>query len=269
MATALMTSFDEVYALPDPRGYFTTLRPYEYQTPHHAQRMFRGLLEELGPGPHTMLDLCCSYGINAALLTCDVTLADLYEHYTARATASLSTDELASRDREFYAARRLADPVRVIGVDASAPAIAYALAVGLLAEGYAENLETAPPSAELLRAAAGAGLITVTGGSSFLTARTYAPLAGATAGRAPVASFVLRHHDYEPVTACLAGLGLTDRRSPVSYPQRRFTDAEEQRRVLAALAARGVDTAGKEADGWHHAWLHVARPDRSASPGAE
>lgn len=260
MTTARMTTFDEVYALPDPRGYFTRLRPYAYQTPHHAQRLFRELLDELGPGPHTVLDLCCSYGINAALLTCDLTLADLYEHYTRADVADLAPEELIARDREFYAARRLADPVRVVGVDASKPAIAYALAVGLLAEGYAENLETAAPSAALLRAAAGAGLITVTGGSSFLTDRTYGPLVAAGGGRAPVASFVLRHHDYGPVTACLEGLGLTDVRSPVSYRQRRFTDPEEQRRVIAALAARDADPAGREAGGWYHAWLHVARP---------
>ncbi|MGJ3558514.1 hypothetical protein ACR6C2_04360 [Streptomyces sp. INA 01156] len=62
--------------------------------------------------------------------------------------------------------------------------------------------------------------------------------------------------------ACLAEAGLEDRRSPISYPQRRFTDPGEQRRVVNAVVAQGEDPTGKEAAGWHHMWLHVARPVR-------
>ncbi|MGE7384577.1 hypothetical protein ACQKM2_03605 [Streptomyces sp. NPDC004126] len=264
MAAALMTGFDEVYSLPDARGYFSALRPYEYQSPHHAQRLFKGLLEELGPGPHTVLDLCCSYGVNAALLTCAVTLDELYERYTSPAVARLGTDELIGLDRAFYAERRLPGAVRVVGVDASRPAVDYALAAGLLAEGYAENLETegAEPSKGLLRAAAGASLITVTGGSSFLTPRTYGPLAAASDGRAAVASAVVRHHDYGPVAAALRSYGLTDRRSQATYRHRRFTDEAERARVVAAVLARGEDPAGRESEGWIHTWMHIARPHR-------
>ncbi|MEV7614112.1 hypothetical protein [Streptomyces sp. NPDC089799] len=260
MTAPLMTNFDEVYALPDPRGYFTRLRPLAYRTPQHAQHVFRELLGELGPGPHTVLDLCCSYGINATLLNHYLTLDQLYARYSSPELARLSTAELMARDRAFYSTRRRRDTVRTIGLDSSRPAVTYAHAAGLLDEGHCADLETAEPGEALLRAAAEADLITVTGGSSFLTERTYGPLVAANRGRAPVASFVLRQHDYRPVAACLADAGLEDWRSPVSYPQRRFTDTGEQRRVINAVVARGEDPTGKEAAGWHHAWLHVARP---------
>ena len=37
------TGFDHVYDQPDPRGYFQALGPFGYQTPHHAQEVFRRL----------------------------------------------------------------------------------------------------------------------------------------------------------------------------------------------------------------------------------
>ncbi|MFB6812383.1 hypothetical protein [Streptomyces sp. NPDC056387] len=83
MTGAGMTSFDDVYGLPDPRGHFGRLGPYGYQTPGHAQPVFRALAGELPPERRAVLDLCCSYGIDAALLNHDLTLDDLYAHYTS------------------------------------------------------------------------------------------------------------------------------------------------------------------------------------------
>ncbi|MDJ0382723.1 hypothetical protein [Streptomyces sp. G-G2] len=259
MSAADMTSFDEAYVLPDPRAYFAQLGPYEYQAPHHAQQVFRDLLAELPPGERVMLDLCCSYGINAALVNHDVTLDELYERYTGPKAAELSTPELIEWDREFYAGRRLPEAAGSIGVDISRPAVGYALAVGLLDEGYCENLETGDPDTELSRAAAGAGLITVTGGVAFLTERTFGRLLSAVARPVPVAAFVLRTVDFRAVTACLESHGLAVERSTDTYPQRRFTDPGEQRRAVEAVTALGEDPTGKEGDGWYHNRLHLAR----------
>ncbi|NJP82748.1 hypothetical protein HCK01_36675, partial [Streptomyces sp. AA8] len=49
--TSGMTSFDKIYDQPDPRAYFTVLGPLEYQTPHHAQSVFRRMAETLGGPP--------------------------------------------------------------------------------------------------------------------------------------------------------------------------------------------------------------------------
>jgi len=43
------TGFDHVYDQPDPRGSFQALGPFEYQTPHHAQRVFRHSVGVLAP----------------------------------------------------------------------------------------------------------------------------------------------------------------------------------------------------------------------------
>lgn len=55
------------------------------------------------------------------LLNHDLTLDDIYEHDADEQIASLSTDELARADRDFYASHRVANRSRIVGFDASAP----------------------------------------------------------------------------------------------------------------------------------------------------
>lgn len=216
-----------------------------------------------------MLDLCCSYGINAALLNHHLTLADLYVRYTSLGVAALDTAELIESDRDFYAARRRDDAVPVVGLDIAAPAIDYALAVGLLDAGFSENLETDTASAALLRAAGAAGLITVTGGASFLTARTIHQLLYAAKEPVWVAAFVLRTGSYQPIADALAEHGLvTEVDSERTVVQRRFTDPDEQRYAVAAVAATGTDPTGKETEGSYHAALHLSRPRDRTLPYA-
>ncbi|MFJ9826745.1 hypothetical protein ACIRSU_20595 [Streptomyces sp. NPDC101160] len=274
-----MTRFDDIYGRPDPRPYFAALGPLDYQAPHHAQRLFRRLLPfagfpegqgrragQGGPPQSTVLDICCSYGINAALLNHHVTLRELYDHYTSPQVATLTTAELIEEDRGYFAARRRADAVPVIGLDISAPAIAYARAVGLLDEGFAENLETAAPSPALHRATRDTRLITVTGGATFLTARTFRALLKGRqerGGQEPpwVAALVLRTVPYKDISDGLAEFGLTTQQDTSrTYPQRRFTDADEQRYAIAAVSAAGDDPRGKETDGHFHTALHLSRP---------
>ncbi|MEU7021268.1 hypothetical protein ABZ990_11520 [Streptomyces sp. NPDC046203] len=268
-----MTSFDDIYEQPDPRAYFATLGALGYETPQHAQWIFRRLLpladgggEGGGAGRDggpraSVLDICCSYGINAALLNHHVTLRELTDRYTSPRVAGLTTAELIEDDRAFYAARRRADAVPVVGIDISAPAIAYARAAGLLDEGFAENLETAPPSPELLKAVGDIRLITVTGGASFLSPRTFRPLLDGRQDPPWVAALVLRTGRYDTIADGLAAYGLTTRKDTSrTYVQRRFTDADEQRYAVAAVSAAGDDPRGKETDGHFHTALHLSRP---------
>lgn len=259
MAPVGMTSFEDVYVLPDPRGYFAALEPYAYQTPGHAQPVFRALAAQLEPGRRTVLDVCCSYGINAALLNHDVTFDELVAHYTSVEVAELTTAQLADIDRAFYAARRRRDAVRAIGIDVSRPALDYAVAVGLLDEGHSVDLEHTEPTQRLRGSLAGTGLITVTGGTSFLTERTFARLFTAIGHPVPVAAFVLRTHDYGAISACLQSYGLTVERAADTQRQRRFTDPREQQQAVATVTTFGEDPAGKESAGYFHTRLHLAR----------
>ncbi|MEU1626762.1 hypothetical protein ABZ746_15835 [Streptomyces sp. NPDC020096] len=272
-----MTPFDQIYDQPDPRAYFRVLGQLDYQAPQHGQGIFRRALTACGrtaraAEPVTVLDICCSYGINAALLNHEVTLDDLYTHYTSPQATALTTAELIEWDRSYYAARRRHDAARVIGLDVATNAISYARAVGLLDEGFTENLETAPPSAPLLRAAQHIRLITITGGATFLSSRTFQPLLACAQDPVWVAALVLRTSSYASIAACLASYGLvTEKATTHTFPQRRFTGADEQRYAIDAVTAHGEDAYGKEADGYFHTTLHLSRPpeDGTALPLTE
>ncbi|MFE0257720.1 hypothetical protein [Streptomyces sp. NPDC059010] len=262
-----MMPFDHIYDQPDPRAYFRALGPLDYQTPHHGQNIFRRALTACGQTvrtaePATVLDICCSYGINAALINHEVTLDDLYAHYTSPQATELTTAELIEWDRSYYAARRRHDVARVIGLDPAANAVSYARAVGLLDEGFAENLETELPSPHLLRATQHTRLITITGGTTFLSPRTFQRLlAGGVRAPVWVAALVLRTTPYTSIAACLASHGLaTEKAGAITFPQRRFTDADEQQYAIQAVTAGGEDPHGKETDGYFHTMLHLSRP---------
>ena len=260
------TGFDHVYDQPDPRGYFRALGPFGYQTPHHAQEVFRRLVTTLTPSNAgrrvTVLDICCSYGINAALLNHDLTLANLQIRYTGPDTTTLSVKELVNADRVFYAAHRhpTGQLARVVGLDPARNAIDYACAVGLVDAGFAENLETTPATAALLAAVRDVALITVTGGASFLSPRTFAPLLDNAERPVWVAAFVLRTGSYQPIADALARSGLVTETSTHTFPQRRFTSPAEQRYAIDAVIATGHDPSGKETDGAFHTTLHLSRP---------
>lgn len=259
--------FDDVYDRPDPRAYFRRLAPLEYEIPHHAQPVFRraaaerAALDDGRPRRPAVLDVCCSYGINAALLNHDITLADLYERYTAPARQAMPPVELAAQDEEFYAARRRPDAVPVFGLDVAAHAVHYAREVGLLDAAFTDDLESGPPGPELGRALADVGLITLTGGGSYITARTFAALLDGARRPVWVSAFVLRTVPYEPIVRVLAAHGLrTTLDVSRTYPQRLFTDEGERQYAIAAVRALGGDPAGHEENGRFHSLHYESRP---------
>ncbi|MEW2621409.1 hypothetical protein [Streptomyces sp. NPDC048106] len=259
--------FDDVYIQPDPRAYFTRLAPLGYEIPHHAQPVFRQLAAEWAAhgdgraGGPVVLDLCCSYGINAALLNHEVTLAELYERYMSDTAWRMTSAGLAAWDREFYAERRRPDALRVYGLDIAAPAVRYAQEAGLLEAGFTDDLERVSPGPGLRGALDEVGLMTLTGGGSYITERTFAALLDAVRRPVWVSAFVLRTVSYEPVVRTLAAHGL---RTTVdvsrTYPQRRFTDERERRHAIEAVRALGGDPSGLEEEGRYHSLLYNSKP---------
>lgn len=280
------SSFDDIYDQPDPRAYYRTLGPYEYQIPHHAQQLTRRLLgtkplvAAAEHGPVAVLDLCCSYGLNAALLNHTLTLDDLYRHYAQHdtgagtanpggsATARPGPGELLAVDREFYAAHRRYDAVRALGLDAAANAVGYARDAGLLEEGHHEDLERHEPSDALKAALGSVSLITVSGGVGYVTERTFARLVRHLPPHAWVLALVLRTVGYEGIVRTLAEHGLTTVRGPGTHRQRRFTSAQEQRHAVEAVRAAGLTPEGFEADGHYHAELWLSGPGDRESVAA-
>lgn len=264
-------SFDEIYDVQDPRAYFTSLGELDYKAPAHGSRLFPRLMEVKSGGRDAedsfdILDVCCSYGINAALLKYDVTLDDLYDRYRSEEAARVSSNELAISDKAFYAARKREDPPRIVGVDVAGNAVAYGARAGLLDAGFAENLEDEDPTEALRRSVRSTDLLTVTGGIGYITEKTFDRLLGSMESPPWVACLALRWVSYENIARTLSKYGLvTEKLDTHTFIQRRFTDKEEHEYVIGELEKMGLDTDGKESEGSYHANFYLSRPVEDAA----
>ncbi|MGK8505571.1 class I SAM-dependent methyltransferase [Nocardia asiatica] len=255
-------SFDDIYDRPDPRAYYARMSDLDYRIPELAKPLFQQQIREFRASARvavpTVLDIGCSYGVNAALLRFDTTIGELSEHY---AVADLDRAGLIRRDRARVAARSAAEDVRFLGMDAAHPALDYAREAGLLHDVVHADLESGEPNDEQRALLATADLVVSTGCIGYVTEKTLTRVATAHPRRRPwMAHFVLRMFDFAPIEAELAALGYRTEQAPGLYEQRRFASAAEQAQVLNTLSANGIDTTGREDQGWLYANLYVSRP---------
>lgn len=258
--------FDHIYTAPDPRAYFDTLGGLDYQIPGHGVAIFDRLANQIAEQRDLdrvhIVDLCCSYGVNGAMLKHDVTFPEMRKHYADDGCEGLERDELVARDRRWFGQRQLDKPRAVFGLDTSSAAIDYAVDAGFIDDGAAEDLEADPPSADLVQWLKDADLVTVTGGIGYITERTIGQVLDACGSPPWLAAMCLRWIDFTPIAEVGAKHGLiTERLDGVTFPQRRFFDSDEQDYVLAELERQGIDPTGREADGYHHADLYLLRPE--------
>ncbi|QNE77822.1 class I SAM-dependent methyltransferase [Streptomyces finlayi] len=257
-------SLDHIYTAPDPRTYFQVLRPLGYCVPQQAKPYFEKLIKEYRESEEvavpTVLDIGCSYGINAALLKYDATMDELYARYGD--AARMSREELLARDRDLSRSRRPAHGLRFTGLDASTSALAYAREAGFLDEAVHADLERDDPTPEQHARLAGTDIVISTGCIGYVTERTLTRVVRAQGERRPwMAHFVLRMFPFDPVEDALAGLGYRTVRVDDVFKQRKFADPHEQTRVLDSMAAAGVDARGLEEEGWMYAQLYLSRPN--------
>jgi SAM-dependent methyltransferase len=251
-------SFDHIYTAPDPRPFFGTLRRVGYEIPQLAKPYFAKLIGEHPAERPTVLDVGCSYGVNAALQRCDATMDDLYAHYTDSAVRALDHAALVEADRKRI---RTGNP-RFYGLDSSAPALEYALSAGFLDEAIHADFERDAPDGTQQKLLDDVDVVISTGCVGYVTEKTLTRIARG--ARPWMAHFVLRMFSYEPVAESLAELGYETTSVDGVFRQRQFASAEEQAQILDTLSAAGVDPTGLESDGWLYARLYVSRPGGSA-----
>lgn len=257
--------FDDIYNQPDPRSYYRTLGELDYEIPAHGAAVFDLLLDEMGGrAGKTILDVCCGYSPNAALLNHGIELADLYEHYGNLEGAA--ADDIAEIDQRWFAERSRPDPVSVIGLDVAGNAVRYATRVGLLDQGVVADLETGQPDEQATQALAAADLVAVTGGVGYVGEKTFRAVVEARSDDPPwVAALCLRWVDYAPIAEALDEVGLvTERIEGYCVPQRRFAHEQERQAALAGLHERGLDPAPELRLDAHCAELYVSRPPAAA-----
>ncbi len=262
---------DYIYDQSDPRAYFRELKKLGYAIPSAAKPIFQKLISHLQQRRDDtvhVLDLGCSYGVNAALLKHDLSMPELYQHWGQNRLADATPEEVIEYDQRFFADLDEPEDIEVIGLDVAENAVAFAEEVGLLDEGLAINLETQPLPASAEEVLAQVDLVTSTGCVGYVTEKSFERLLPAiTRDRQPwIANFVLRMFPFDAIEETLSGWGyITEKHVGQTHVQREFASIEEQGQVLEQLRVEGIDPAGKEAEGDLLAEFYLSRPIKDAS----
>lgn len=264
-------NLDHIYNQPDPRAYFRELGTLGYAIPDAAKPTFQKLISHLRRrrnGTIHVLDLGCSYGINAALLKHDLSMPELYEHWGQDSLSDASTEEVVACDQHFFASLADAEDIEMIGLDVAENAVAYAEEVQLLDKGLVLDLETEPLPAPAKEGLAPVDLVVSTGCVGYVTEKSFERLLPAVArGHQPwLANFVLRLFPFDAIEETLNERGyVTEKLEGQAFVQRRFASATEQEQVLGQLRDRGVDPIGMEAEGHLLAEFYLSRPASDAA----
>jgi len=264
-------NMDYIYDQPDPRAYFRELDKLDYAIPDTAKPIFQKLIGHLRQRRDNtihVLDLGCSYGVNAAILKHDLSMDELYEHWSQNKMADATSEEVVAYDQQFYAGTDDPEDIEVIGIDQAENAIAFAIHSGLLDEGLVSNLETEPLSTLAKKTLAQVDLVTSTGCVGYLTGKSFDRILPAVSeGQMPwIANFVLRLFPFDAIEKSLDKWGyVTEKLEGQTFFQRQFASDDEQDQVLEQLHDQGVDPTGKEAEGHFLAEFYLSRPMKEAA----
>ncbi len=256
----------DIYNKPDPRNYYSTLRELDYQIPETAKPIFQRVISAYRHAHEKekvrVLDVGCSYGVNAAILKCDLEMDQLYDLYASQKGPRTKRDQLLAHDQTLMDERIKDADLEVVGLDISKHAIDYAVEANLLDDGVAANLEAGGPPPEAAAVLDEADLVISTGCIGYIGKKTLKGILDANAPRKPwMTHFVLRMFPFDEIDTVLEGFGyVTEKVENRTFVQRRFASEEEQEQVLHRLSELGIDASGLEADGWYHAEAFISRP---------
>jgi len=259
------TNMDGLYDRPGPRTYARDLEKLNYAIPDVAKPVFQKLIshrKQRQDDTVHVLDLGCSYGVNAALLRHDLSMAELYERWGQNALLEASPGEVAASDRKFFDNLDHHEDILVTGLDPAESAIDYAIEAGLLDEGLAINLETGALPNTATESLATVDLVISTGCIGYVTEKTFESLLPSiTQGRSPwISNFVLRMFPFDAIEEALRDSGyVTEKLLGQTFVQRSFATAEEQEEVIGQLRERGIDPTGKESEGQLLAEFYLSR----------
>jgi hypothetical protein len=271
-ANEAKASFDDVYTAPTPHAYVESMARNGYEIGEQARPYCTAAAQLLrdrngDAWPVQMLDVGCSYGMGSAFVKFGCSFDELVAFFATRAP------------REYRAAceamrmwLNIAPPpcdVRVVGLDSSAPAVGFAVDAGLLDGGIARDYEdpAITPTEDERAWFRSCNLLTSTGAIGYVTERTLDAILPHLGKDHPgefgplVVVTILRMFELSAIPEVFEKHGFMFGRVPgVRLPQRRFTDAEERRKVLSLLHERGIDTGDWEDRGKHFADLYIAAP---------
>ncbi|WP_244604720.1 MULTISPECIES: class I SAM-dependent methyltransferase [Mesorhizobium] len=254
--------FSGAYNRKWPHAYFRAHLALDYMLPDRAKPVFERIFADYrrvrNKAKLKIIDIGCSYGVNAALLRADLDLDDLYAAYSSGSLSGRHEIE----HRAFFRNRGLRDDIQFVGVDPSFRAIRYARNQGLLEAGIPANLETGDLTIKERCALADADIIISTGCVGYATDRTFARVYDASAASRPwVVVFAMHPFSYDDIAAALRGYGLETRSvDRFRQRQRRFSTPTERQAILTAMTQLGIEDRLERTTGYVYASCYISAP---------
>ncbi|MEM7171790.1 MAG: hypothetical protein AAF530_16585 [Pseudomonadota bacterium] len=261
--------FAQVYNLSDPRPYFRGVSSVDYQMPAVAcdflLKMAGHLRTAKGKEVLTVLDFAGGYGINGALLTHHISLAEFFAWYDS---TPADDSDVQAADRAYFSARRRERPdLEVLGLDIAECAMAYAARLKFYGNTFVENLVEQPPSPRLTAAMERVDVIMETGALGLTLPMALQRLIEVSGNAAPWVLMTSRPDlDDGPLIKVLSQLDYvveTCTAEPVAY--RKFASAGERAEVRAKTAALGGNPAVALKNDYFWVDLLLARPAHVAT----
>jgi len=274
-ANEAKAKFDDVYTAPTPHSYIAAMARNGYEIGEQARPYCVAAAELLASRngsvwPVQMFDVGCSYGIGSAFVKYGCSFDEMVAFFASRAPEDYQGACETTR-MWLHVAPPVCD-VRAVGLDASGPAIRFAVDAGLLDGGIARNFEEdgAEPTDEERAWFRSCNLLISTGAIGYVSEKTLdvvLPELGRDhpGGFGPFAVVtILRMFDEAPIRSVFEKHGFRfGAVEDVLLPQRRFADVAERESVLSVLRDKGVDTKGLEDEGKQFAELYIAAaPDQ-------
>lgn len=247
-----------------PHAYFRAHLALDYMISDRAkpviERIFVDYRRVRNKTRLKIIDVGCSYGINAALLRTDLDLDDLYAAYLEPGGALSRRQEI--EHRAFFRNRGLRDDIQFVGVDPSFRAVRYARNLGLLEAGVTADLETRDLTVKERCALANADIIISTGCVGYVTEQTFARVYDASATSRPwVIAFAMHPFSYDDIAAALRGFALETRLvDRFRQRQRRFSTPTERQAILKAMAKLGMEDRLERTTGYIYASCYISAP---------
>ena len=266
------TNFSDLYDRAAPIDYYLTLSPFSYVLADGAADVCRSVYDVLmarrGLAAVSVLDLGCSYGVNAAMQKFGASSSLLQSRYASLRAQGVREEDVAAADRVFYTSRPQDGRLTFRGFDPAGAAVDYSVRAGLQAYASGTDLESQEPSREDAGAIASADAVICTGTIGYIGSPTFERVLEHAVKRPWFVLFVVSLFSGEDVEATLAGHGyVAESFDGLLIPQRMFASEAEAENVRATVVDRGAPLGPLELLGWYEARALVARPaEESVEP---
>lgn len=243
---------NDVYNLKDPTPYYQSITQYQYDLPERAKPYFHKVINTYRnyESVHSLkiLDIGCSYGINAALLKFDKSIAELYQHYTAH--LRLQQPEIARRhfDYHWFHQSSFNEDLQFIGLDSAKNAVNYAIDSQLIQSGIYTNLEKFNLLKEDYTTLQNINLLISTGCIGYITEVTFDKILSAVEDLSNLwgAVFVLKMFDISGIKKTLAQYNLVLVETGVAIKQRSFSSFDEKESMIKFIEEQGLSAENEK-----------------------